>query len=100
MQQIIPHIANQLAHIFNKSLQTDIAPDKLKIAKVIKYSRKKGLRAPPEINLLSVPLDVKQMRRNRKPLETGRAIYHATERYDSVQCSAVFQLLRRGPWGN
>ncbi len=35
MQQIIPQIANQLAHIFNKSLQTGIVPDKLKIAKVI-----------------------------------------------------------------
>ena len=35
VQKIIPHIANQLAHIFNKSLQTGIVPDKLKIAKVI-----------------------------------------------------------------
>ena len=35
MQTIIPHIANQLAHVFNKSLQTGIVPDKLKIAKVI-----------------------------------------------------------------
>ena len=35
MQKIIPQIANQLAHILNKSLQTGIVPDKLKIAKVI-----------------------------------------------------------------
>ena len=35
VQKIIPQIANQLAHIFNKSLQTGIVPDKLKIAKVI-----------------------------------------------------------------
>ena len=35
VQKIIPHIANQLAHVFNKSLQTGIVPDKLKIAKVI-----------------------------------------------------------------
>ena len=35
MQTIIPQIANQLAHIFNKSLETGIVPDKLKIAKVI-----------------------------------------------------------------
>ena len=28
-------MANQLAHVFNKSLQTGIVPDKLKIAKVI-----------------------------------------------------------------
>ena len=35
MQIIIPQIANQLAHIFSKSLQTGIVPDKLKIAKVI-----------------------------------------------------------------
>ena len=34
-QTIIPQIANQLAHVFNKSLQTGIVPDKLKIAKVI-----------------------------------------------------------------
>ena len=37
VQTIIPQIANQLAHIFNKSLQTGIVPDKLKIAKVIPY---------------------------------------------------------------
>ena len=37
VQKIIPQIANQLAHIFNKSLQTGIVPDKLKIAKVIPY---------------------------------------------------------------
>ena len=35
VQKIIPQIANQLAHIFNKSLQTGIVPDKLKIAKDI-----------------------------------------------------------------
>ena len=35
VQKIIPQIANQLAHIFNKSLQTGIVPDKLKISKVI-----------------------------------------------------------------
>ena len=35
VQKIIPQIANQLAHMFNKSLQTGIVPDKLKIAKVI-----------------------------------------------------------------
>ena len=35
VQKIIPQIANQLAHIFNKLLQTGIVPDKLKIAKVI-----------------------------------------------------------------
>ena len=35
VQTIIPQIANQLAHVFNKSLQTCIVPDKLKIAKVI-----------------------------------------------------------------
>ena len=35
VQKSIPPIANQLAHIFNKSLQTGIVPDKLKIAKVI-----------------------------------------------------------------
>ena len=35
VHKIIPQIANQLAHIFNKSLQTGIVPDKLKIAKVI-----------------------------------------------------------------
>ena len=35
VQKIIPQIANQLAHIFNTSLQTGIVPDKLKIAKVI-----------------------------------------------------------------
>ena len=35
VQQIIPQIANQRAHIFNKSLQTGIVPDKLKIATVI-----------------------------------------------------------------
>ena len=35
MQKNIPQIVSQLAHIFNKSLQTGIVPDKLKIAKVI-----------------------------------------------------------------
>ena len=35
VQHIIPQIANQLAHIFNKSLPTGIVPDKLKMAKVI-----------------------------------------------------------------
>ena len=35
VQQIIPQITNQLAHIFNKSLQTGIVPDKLIMAKVI-----------------------------------------------------------------
>ena len=35
VQTIIPQIANQLGHVFNKSLQTGIVPDKLKIAKVI-----------------------------------------------------------------
>ena len=35
VQKSILHIANQLAHIFNQSLQTGIVPDKLKIAKVI-----------------------------------------------------------------
>ena len=35
VQKFIPQIANQLAHVFNKSLQTGIVPDKLKIAKVI-----------------------------------------------------------------
>ena len=35
VQKNIPQIANQLAHVFNKSLQTGIVPDKLKIAKVI-----------------------------------------------------------------
>ena len=40
------------------------------------------------------------VKKTYKPLETGHAIYRATDRYDSVQCSAVFQLLRRGPWGN
>ena len=35
VQQVIPQISNQLAHIFNKSLQTGIAPDQLKISKVI-----------------------------------------------------------------
>ena len=35
VQKMIPQIANQLAHVFNKSLQTGIVPDKLKIAKVI-----------------------------------------------------------------
>ena len=35
VQKIIPQIANQLAHIFNKSLQSGIVPDKLKIVKVI-----------------------------------------------------------------
>ena len=34
-QKIIPQIANKLARIFNKSLQTGIVPDKLKVAKVI-----------------------------------------------------------------
>ena len=35
VQKTIPQIANQLAHIFNKSVQTGIVPDKLKIVKVI-----------------------------------------------------------------
>ena len=35
IKQIIPQIANQLAHIFNNSLMTGIVPSKLKIAKVI-----------------------------------------------------------------
>ena len=35
VQKSIPQIENQLAHVFNKSLQTGIVPDKLKIAKVI-----------------------------------------------------------------
>ena len=35
VQQIIPQIANQLEHIFNKSLETGIVPDKLKIAQVL-----------------------------------------------------------------
>ena len=35
IQQVIPQIANQLAHIFNNSLMTGIVPSKLKIAKVI-----------------------------------------------------------------
>ena len=35
VQQNIPQIANQLVHVCNKSLQTGIVPDKLKIAKVI-----------------------------------------------------------------
>ena len=35
------------------------------------------------------------------PLDaSGRAIYCATDGSDSVRCRAVFQLLRRGPWGN
>ena len=35
VQQVIPQIANQLAHIFNRSFVTGIVPSKLKIAKVI-----------------------------------------------------------------
>ena len=35
IQQVIPQIATQLAHIFNRSFVTGIAPSKLKIAKVI-----------------------------------------------------------------
>ena len=35
VQQVIPQIATQLAHIFNRSFTTGIVPNKLKIAKVI-----------------------------------------------------------------
>ena len=35
IKQVIPQIANQLAHIFNNSLMTGIVPSKIKIAKVI-----------------------------------------------------------------
>ena len=35
VQQVIPQIATQLAHIFNRSSITRIVPSKLKIAKVI-----------------------------------------------------------------
>ena len=35
VQQVIPLIATQLAHIFNRSFTTGIVPNKLKIAKVI-----------------------------------------------------------------
>ena len=35
IQQVIPQIATQLAHIFNRSFTTGIVPNKLKIAKVI-----------------------------------------------------------------
>ena len=35
VQQVIPQIATQLAHIFNRSFTTDIVPNKLKIAQVI-----------------------------------------------------------------
>ena len=35
VQQVIPQIATQLAHIFNRSFITGIVPNKLKIAKVI-----------------------------------------------------------------
>ena len=35
VQQVIPQIATQLAHIFNRSFLTGIVPSKLKIAKVI-----------------------------------------------------------------
>ena len=35
IKQVIPQIANQLAHILNNSLLTGIAPSKLKIAKII-----------------------------------------------------------------
>ena len=35
VQQVIPQIATQLAHIFNRSFITGIVPNKLKIGKVI-----------------------------------------------------------------
>ena len=47
---------------------------------------------PPLLRFQSFDIFLK----SRDVFETGRAIYRATDRYDSVQCGAVFQLLRRG----
>ena len=42
VRQVIPQIATQLAHIFNRSFITGIVPNKLKIAKVIPIYKNKN----------------------------------------------------------
>ena len=53
VQQVIPQIATQLAHIFNRSFITGIVPSKLKIAKVIPIYKNENPELFADHNIIS-----------------------------------------------
>ena len=54
VQQVIPQIATQLAHIFNISFTTGIVPNKLKIAKVIPIYKNENPELFPNYRPISI----------------------------------------------